>query len=71
MNAGVFKMLICQNEMHSSQPLAYCSQQRCITAALAAMREERPASAGPGTPCPSDSGGGGGGGALISTLSTS
>lgn len=35
MNAGVFKMLICQNEMHSSQPLAYCSQQRCITAALA------------------------------------
>lgn len=34
MNAGVLKMLICQNEMHNSQPRAYCSQQRCITAAL-------------------------------------
>lgn len=44
MNAAVFKMLICRNEMHSSEPFAYCSQQRCITAALcffSSMREEQ------------------------------
>lgn len=34
MNAAVFKMLICRNEMHYSEPSAYCSQQRCITATL-------------------------------------
>lgn len=46
MNAAVFKMLICRNEMHSSEPAAYCSQQRCITAAQrfpSAVLEEQPA----------------------------
>lgn len=32
-NAAVFKMLISTTEMHSSEPIASCSQQRCITAA--------------------------------------
>ena len=44
MNAAVFKMLICRNEMHDSEPLAYCSQQRCIIAAAClscSMREEQ------------------------------
>lgn len=34
MNAAVFKMLICRNEMHNTQPFGYCSQRRCIIAAL-------------------------------------
>lgn len=34
-NAAVFKMLICATEMHSSEPIAYCSQQRCISASPA------------------------------------
>lgn len=34
MNAAVFQMLICRNEMHNSVPFAYCSQHRCIIAAL-------------------------------------
>lgn len=58
MNAAVFKMLICRNEMHSSEPGASSGRQRCSTAArgfCSAVHEEQPANASLCRRRPSDS----------------